>query len=133
MIADQHHAFVSNIEAAGIPVKLYEQPSEDAPDSIFPDWFTTYKGEAIPGGVLILHPMLYKSRRVERSKEVVECLKSQYKHVIDLTYFESSGKALEGKGAIVFHHRAHCFFIARSNRAHPEVIEKLVQEWNKIS
>ena len=77
--------------------------------------------------------MLYKSRRVERTKEVVNHLKSQYEHVIDLTHFEQSGKALEGKGSIVFHHRANLFFIARSNRAHQDVISELVEEWNKIS
>ena len=33
----------------------------------------------------------------------------------------------------MFHHRARCFFIARSERSCPEVIKALVTEWNKLS
>ena len=33
----------------------------------------------------------------------------------------------------MFHHRARCFFIARSERSCPEVINALVTEWNKLS
>lgn len=44
---------------AGINVTVFQQLGDDAPDSVFPDWFTTYKGEAIPEGVLIIHPMKY--------------------------------------------------------------------------
>ena len=128
----QHANFVANIRAAGVPVTVLPQMGDDAPDSVFPDWFTCYKGEAIPGGVLILHPMLYQSRRNERTPEVVAQLKAGFKHVIDLTHFESEGKALEGKGSIVFHHRARCFFVARSNRSHPDVINELVHRWNEL-
>lgn len=112
---------------------MLPQPCDDAPDAIFPDWFTCYKGDAIPGGVLILHPMKYLTRRNERSPEVVAKLKSKFEHLIDLTTFEEKGLALEGKGSIVFHHRARCFLIARSERSCPEVIDALVAEWNKIS
>jgi hypothetical protein len=129
----QHAEFVSNIRNAGIPVTVYQQPGDAAPDAIFPDWFTCYKGDAIPGGVLILHPMKYLSRRNERAPEIVASLKAKFKHCIDLTEFEKRGLALEGKGAIVFHHRARCFLIARSERSCPEVIDTLVTEWNKLS
>lgn len=77
--------------------------------------------------------MKYLSRRNERTPETVAKLKSGYEHVIDLTDFEARGLALEGKGSIVFHHRARCFLIARSERSCSEVIDTLVTEWNKIS
>ena len=77
--------------------------------------------------------MKYLSRRNERTPETVAHLKSKFEHVIDLTHFENGGLALEGKGSIVFHHRAHCFLIARSNRASVKVIDELVLQWNKIS
>ena len=83
--------------------------------------------------MLIVHPMKYESRRMERTKEAVAKLSSEYEHVIDLTHFEARGLALEGKGSIVFHHRARCFLIARSERSCPEVIDYLVTEWNKLS
>jgi hypothetical protein len=105
---------------------------KDAPDSVFPDWFTCYKGEAIPEGVLILHPMKYQSRRNERQPEIIKQLSRSYKHIIDLTHFENEGKALEGKGSVVFNHRSRCFYIAISNRAHIEVVEEFVSKWNKI-
>jgi hypothetical protein len=59
------------MRTANIDVVVLEQKRDDAPDAIFPDWFTCYKGEAIPEGVLILHPMLYQSRRNERSPTLV--------------------------------------------------------------
>ena len=132
-IQAQHSAFISNIRSAGVEVDLLVQPSDDAPDAVFPDWFTSYRGENIPGGVLILHPMIYQSRRNERTPETVAHLRSKFEHIIDLTHFEKSGLALEGKGSIVFHHRAHCFLVARSNRASVQVIDELVQQWNKLS
>ena len=52
--------------------------------------------------------------------------------MIDLTHFENEGKALEGKGSVVFNHRSRCFYIAISNRAHVEVVEEFVSKWNKI-
>ena len=70
---------------------------------------------------------------MERTQESIAKLSSEYEHVIDLTHFESRGLALEGKGSIVFHHRARCFLIARSERSCPEVIDYLVTEWNKLS
>jgi hypothetical protein len=52
--------------------------------------------------------------------------------LIDLTHFEKEGKALEGKGSVVFNHRSRCFYVSISNRAHIEVVEEFVSEWNKI-
>jgi hypothetical protein len=49
-----------------------------------------------------------------------------------LTHFEDEGKALEGKGAIVFDHRNRKFYTARSNRSHVDVISELVRKWNEI-
>lgn len=120
------------MESNGIDVTVLPQLGDDAPDSIFPDWFTCYKGESIPEGVLIIHPMKYQSRRNERTPEIIEQLQRGYKYCIDLTHFEEQEKALEGKGAIVFDHRNRHFYCARSNRSHIEVIDELVAQWNKI-
>ena len=58
LIQKEHSKFVTNLRTANMDVVMLEQKRDDAPDAIFPDWFTCYKGEAIPDGVLILHPML---------------------------------------------------------------------------
>jgi hypothetical protein len=84
---------------------LHGQPK--APDSIFPDWFTTHKNSDIPEGVFILYPMKHPSRQVERDLEIIKELRKQYKHFIDLSYWENHGKALEGKGSLVFDYRNH--------------------------
>jgi hypothetical protein len=100
---------------------------------VFPDWFTCYKGESIPEGVLIIHPMKYKSRRNERTPELISRLQKGYKYTIDLTHFEEKGMALEGKGAIVFDHRNRAFYSARSNRSNIEVMEELVDRFNQLA
>jgi hypothetical protein len=81
----------------------------------------------MPDGVLILHPMFYESRRKERDPVLIKKISAGYKHVIDLTYFETDDMALEGKGAIVHEHRSRTFYIAKSNRAHIPVIEAFVE------
>mmetsp|Transcript_16060 Transcript_16060/g.27089 ORF Transcript_16060/g.27089 Transcript_16060/m.27089 type:complete len:368 (-) Transcript_16060:1185-2288(-) len=128
----EHQTFVSNIRAAGIQVTVLPQMGENAPDAVFPDWFTCYKGDSIPEGVLIIHPMKYLTRRNERTPEIIARLQTNFKHTIDLTHFEDQAMALEGKGAIVFDHRNRKFYIARSNRAHVAVINYLVERWNEL-
>lgn len=59
----------------------------------------------MPHGVLILYPMHYASRRIERDPKVITYLKKRFRDVIDLTHFERDGKALEGKGSLVSDYR----------------------------
>lgn len=59
---------------------------DDAPDSIFPDWFMAFK---INGkSVLVIFPMKHPSRRRERQTEIIDELKKKYPLVIDLTDWE---------------------------------------------
>jgi hypothetical protein len=129
----EHSRFVENMEKAGINVTVLPQLGDDAPDSVFPDWFTCYKGESIPEGVLIIHPMKYQSRRNERTPDLIRTLQKGYKYTIDLTHFEDEGKALEGKGAVVFDHRNRAFYCAISQRSNIEVIDALVEKFNEIA
>ena len=77
--------------------------------------------------------MKYQSRRNERTPEIIARLQKGYKYTIDLTHFEKEGKALEGKGAIVFDHRNRAFYCARSNRSNIEVINELVERFNQLA
>jgi hypothetical protein len=126
-------SFVSNLAKNKIGVTVFDQTNPQAPDSIFPDWFTTHRNKHVPHGVLILYPMKYPSRRIERDPVMVAKLKAKFKDVIDLTHFESEEKALEGKGAVVFDYRNKRIFVALSQRAHKEVIDELISKWNEIS
>lgn len=133
IIMNEHKQFIQNIQAAGLEVTVLEMDEEsNAPDAVFPDWFTTYKGESMPEGVLIIHPMKYQTRRNERTPELIRKLQRQFKHTIDLTHFEETGGALEGKGSVVFDHRNRKFYITLSNRATIEVVEELVEKWNQL-
>ena len=58
-------------------------------------------------------------------------LRKSYKHVIDLTYFESQGKALEGKGSLVTDHSNKRLYCALSCRANLEVLEEYANQLNK--
>jgi hypothetical protein len=97
--------FKSTLERASIKVHEFRNKESRAPDSIFPDWFTTHRNGDIPGGVFILYPMKHVSRQLERDENMIRVLSTQYKHIIDLSHWESQGLALEGKGSVVFDYR----------------------------
>jgi len=49
--------------------------------------------------------MKYVSRQLEKDLQIIETLKKDYKYFIDLSKWEKEGKALEGKGALIFDYR----------------------------
>ena len=104
---NEFHNFQQNITNHGIEMTIFTQSSDETPDSVFPDWFTTHRSEDIPDGILILYPMKCHSRSTERDSSIIEALKSKFKDVIDLTHFERQGLALEGKGSLVVDYRNH--------------------------
>ena len=57
---------VQSLRDAGIATKVFKQSNLEAPDSVFPDWFLTYKGPNCPEGYVVICPMKVPSRRKER-------------------------------------------------------------------
>lgn len=49
--------------------------------------------------------MHHKSRQAERDLGMINQLRKDYKHFIDLTNWEAKGQALEGKGSVIFDYR----------------------------
>lgn len=45
-----------------------------------------------------------KVRRIERNPKIIEELKVNYKHFIDLTYLEDEEEFLESTGCLIFDH-----------------------------
>lgn len=88
----------------------YTVKDSATPDAVFPDWFTTHKNDDIPEGVFILYPMKYVSRQLEKDEEIINNLRKSFKHFIDLSKWEKEGKALEGKGALIFDYRNKKFY-----------------------
>jgi hypothetical protein len=81
--------FKKILTKSGIRVKVFENHSNNTPDAIFPDWFTTHKNDEMPEGIFILYPMKHKSRQLERDQEIIDSLRKDYKYFIDLTKWES--------------------------------------------
>ena len=68
---------VNKLQSCGITVTVFnEDPySVGKPDSIFPNnWFSTHTN-----GMIILYPMMAKSRRQEKRQDIIDYLKDNYK------------------------------------------------------
>ena len=121
------------MRAAGIEVVVYPQATPEAYDSIFPDWFTIQRSDAIPDGVLTICPMRYPSRRMERNELIIADLRKTCKHVIDFTSWESKDMYLEGKGSLIYDHRNCKIYCCLSERASLAALQAYIEELNKIS
>lgn len=77
--------------------------------------------------------MKNSTRQRERRMEYIKALKTEYKTVIDLTFFESSEYALEGAGSVVFDPKNRNVFMSSSQRSHEPVLNELVRYLNYTS
>ncbi len=119
---DEFDAAVARMRNAGITVHVFQDESDDTPDSVFPNnWFSTHHG-----GHVALYPMYAENRRRERRMDVIEMLKRDYRvqEVTDYSGLEPDGLALEGTGALVLDHIGRLAFVVRSNRADPVLLER---------
>jgi hypothetical protein len=129
--------FVATLQELGIEVWHMSNPDPAAPDAVFPNnWFSTHGIEECVEPTLVLYPMRWPSRRVERRPEFISKLKEKYTHVIDLTYLElqeNGNLALESTGALVFDKLSHTVYMAISERASPIALNILLEELNKVA
>ena len=68
---------VHMLEGCGVKVTVFREESSEhkKPDSIFPNnWFTTHDN-----GIIILYPMMAKSRRLEKRFDIVNYLQENFK------------------------------------------------------
>jgi len=106
----------------GIEVLLFEDVGTTTPDSVFPNnWFTTHAD-----GSLALYPMYPQNRRLERRKDIIEYLKSQYqvKTYFDFSALEQQQTYLEGTGAMVLDQVNKIAYVARSKRSHSQALAR---------
>ncbi len=129
----EHDSYVETIVKAGVGVKVFKQPSRDAVDAVFPDWFTVQRGNISSEGVLSVFPMRFETRRKERDNTIIDELKKGCKHFIDISYMEKEGKFLEGKGSLIYDHRNRKIYCCTSDRVSPIALEVYMREINKIS
>lgn len=121
-------AAAATLEGHGIRVHLFDDFSDETPDSVFPNnWFSTH-----PGGHVAVYPMFAASRRRERRTDVLELLKTNYRvqDIIDYSGLEQDSLYLEGTGALVLDHIERVAYVARSNRADPVLLERFCTNFN---
>lgn len=110
-------AMVGSMRAQGIDVKVFEEnldTPEATPDVVFPNnWVSTHAN-----GNVIIYPMRWANRQLERREDVVIFLKENYKvsKVIDISAQEKQGQYLEGTGSMIIDHVNGIVYAALSER-----------------
>lgn len=115
-------ALADALERAGVRVHLFEDETEDRPDSVFPNnWLSTHIG-----GHIAVYPMFAPNRQLERRQDILELLKTRYRvqDLIDYSGLEHDDIFLEGTGAMVLDNDERVAYVARSNRADPIALER---------
>ena len=133
---DEHRTLIKVLNDEGIATKVFHQPHPEAYDSVYvSDVMLAFKNADFPTGVVVLCPMFWHSRRLEKNPEIGKWIveKCGYEHLIDLTYFEAEDKALEGRGVTLFDWKSRCVYAGRSNRVHPDVLAELAKRMTEIS
>lgn len=135
--AMQEHKKLENLLLENnIGYKLFEQTEPEAHDSCFlSDSLICIKNADFPRGLIVICPMFWPNRRLEKHPQVYEYVTTKlgYQDLVDLSYFESEGKALEGKGVTLFDFVGRTLYVGESNRAHKDVISKLAETMTEIS
>jgi hypothetical protein len=119
---DEVTALATALEDAGVRVHLFEDETEERPDSVFPNnWLSTHIG-----GHVAVYPMFAPNRRLERRQDILELLKAKYRvqDIIDYSGLEHDDIYLEGTGAMVLDNDERVAYVARSNRADPIALER---------
>src|SRR5215469_3530630 len=117
------------LESEGVRVVAVEDTRVPLkPDAVFPNNWVSFH----PCGTLVLYPMANPSRRLERRQDAVEQVLAEtgfkVSHLLDLTYFESDGKHLEGTGSLVLDHVNRVAYACASPRTHPDVVREWARE-----
>ncbi len=98
----------------------------EKPDAIFPNNWISFHHD----GTVVLYPMLAENRRAERANPVMDTVKRNYSvgKTIDLTFYETENKFLEGTGSVVFDYVNRLAYAARSPRTDEHILEDLNQK-----
>lgn len=115
---------VETIRKSGIEVLIgNDSIHPQKPDAIFPNnWFSIHSD-----GKLVLYPMMAPNRRLERSLNFIDLFKIKFGplEIVDLSFYESQGRFLEGTGSIVFDHPHKIAYACHSPRTDESVLVDL--------
>jgi hypothetical protein len=118
---------VSELKGAGIEVTVVEDSADPhTPDAIFPNnWISFHEN-----GVYCLYPMFAPNRRKERKAEVLDLIhkKFRYHDLIDLSFYESENRFLEGTGSMVLDRDQRIAYACLSPRTDRLVLEDFCEK-----
>lgn len=103
-------------------IVIDDTPVPHTPDSVFPNnWISFHEN-----GQIFLYPMLAGNRRQERRMDIIDSLGLQFKieKIEDLSYFELTGRYLEGTGSMVLDRENQIAYACRSPRTSLMVLEE---------
>jgi hypothetical protein len=116
-------SMVDQLKRIGVNVIVIEDTLDPStPDSIFPNnWISFHEN-----GTIVTYPMQAENRRLERRNDIIEFLEKQFtvNNKIDLTYFESDNKFLEGTGSMVLDRTNKIAYACISPRTNLEVLNE---------
>lgn len=128
----------NNIEQALIVagvriITMASPPNVLTPDAVFPNnWFSFHNDDNKT--VLVLYPMLNLNRQAERQTvKLTETLAFHnilFDELVDLTYFEKEGKALEGTGSLVLDRDNKIAYASISPRMHVDILNVFCAKMN---
>ncbi len=118
---------VKRLEAFGVDVLVVQDTEEPPkPDAVFPNnWLATF-----PDGTVMVFPMMAVNRRIERRKDILDRLRSEYRveRVVDLSPLENEGEFLEGTGSLILDHDRKKGYACRSSRTTQKAVEEFERQ-----
>ena len=123
---EEFNQLVTLLRAHGVLVLAVDDDSQfHTPDAIFPNnWISTHED-----GSLFIYPLEAENRRQERNIKIIKAIQNGYgyKHYVDLSFFEHTGKYLEGTGSMVLDRVNHIAYACLSSRTNEEVLAYFAQ------
>lgn len=131
---EEFNEYTSKLQAFKINHDVINQINPNAPDSIFlNNWFSTHKNENIPEGLLVIYPVKALNRRIEKISIIIETLKKDYKHFVDLSYLEEENEFLESTGSLIFDHNNRKIYCCYSERATIKAVNIFIETINRFT
>ena len=126
----EFNGFVEKLRAKGVNVVVIpDTKNPDTPDSIFPNNWVSFHGNAVVG----LYPMCAENRRDERRKDILETLVDDYgfqiEEIKDFTEFEEHDKFLEGTGSMILDRENKLCYAAISIRTDEQAVVQFCDEF----
>lgn len=125
---DEFNNFVKILQRNGVNVTIaFDTEEPRKPDAIFPNnWITTHHN-----GAIVLYPMCAVNRRYERSRGIIDLIKTNFDITkeIDYSSYEAEDKFLEGTGSMIFDRIYKIAYACLSVRTDRELFEKFCQDF----